>query len=185
MDTWLSLNNDGTYVGSGRFGWTNELPGPDFEGHVRTQDKWRFTESQGTVGISPEMFAEFIFSYQFPVQERFGSNCYGCCEPLDKRWHIVKEIPNLRRVSISPWADIASMAENLEDRYIFSMKPNPTDLAMDEFDEGRIRTQLRDALNKTRDCHVEVIMKDNHTIGNDPLRVVRWVQIAREEAEAL
>ncbi len=33
------------------------------------------------------------------------------------------------------------------------------------------------------DCRVEVIMKDNHTIGNDPRRVVRWVQIAREEAE--
>ena len=26
-------------------------------------------------------------------------------------------------------------------------------------------------------------MKDNHTIGNDPRRVTRWVEIAREEAE--
>jgi hypothetical protein len=30
---------------------------------------------------------------------------------------------------------------------------------------------------------VEVIMKDNHTIRNDPTRVTRWCQIAREEAE--
>jgi hypothetical protein len=30
-----------------------------------------------------------------------------------------------------------------------------------------------------------MIMKDNHTIGRDPRRVVRWVQIAREEAESL
>jgi len=37
----------------------------------------------------------------------------------------------------------------------------------------------------TRDCRLEVIMKDNHTIGNDPSRVVRWVRIAREEAERL
>ena len=37
----------------------------------------------------------------------------------------------------------------------------------------------------TRNCRVEVIMKDTHTIGNDPQRVVRWVQIAREEAERL
>jgi hypothetical protein len=28
-----------------------------------------------------------------------------------------------------------------------------------------------------------VIMKDNHTIANDPHRVTRWVQMAREEAE--
>ena len=32
----LSLNNDGAYVGSGGFGWTRELPQPDFDGKVRT-----------------------------------------------------------------------------------------------------------------------------------------------------
>jgi hypothetical protein len=26
-------------------------------------------------------------------------------------------------------------------------------------------------------------MKDNHTIRNDPQRVIRWVQIAHKEAE--
>jgi hypothetical protein len=181
----LSLNNDGTYVGSGGFGWSDELPRSDFTGHVRTQDMWGFTESQETVGVSPDMFAEFIFPYQLPIQERFGLNCYGCCEPLDKRWHIVKEIPNLRRVSVSPWADIGNMAEKLGDQYIFSMKPRPSDLAMADFDEERIRAELRDALHKTRECRVEVIMKDNHTIRNDPQRVVRWVEIARQESEAL
>ncbi len=181
----FSLNNDGTYVGSGGFGWTHELPQPDFDGHVRTCDMWGFGESQETVGVSPQMFAEFVFPYQLPILERFGLNCYGCCEPLDKRWHIVQQIPNLRRVSVSPWADLARMAEMLGDRYIYSMKPRPTDLAMDGFDEDRIRAELREALRVTRDCRVEVIMKDNHTIRNDPQRVIRWVQIAREEAEAL
>jgi hypothetical protein len=73
----------------------------------------------------------------------------------------------------------------LGDRYIFSMKPSPTDLAMTGFDEERIRSELRESLEKTRGCRVEVLMKDNHTIRNDPQRVVRWVKIAREEAEAL
>ncbi len=131
------------------------------------------------------MFAEFIFPYQLPILERFGLNCYGCCEPLDKRWNVVAQIPNLRRVSMSPWADWAKMAEVLGGRYIFSLKPSPTDLAMDAFDEERIRTELREALQITRECRVEVIMKDNHTIRNDPSRVLRWVQIARDEAENL
>ena len=26
-------------------------------------------------------------------------------------------------------------------------------------------------------------MKDNHTIGHDPQRVIRWVRIAREEID--
>ena len=77
------------------------------------------------------------------------------------------------------------MAERFGADYILSMKPNPADLARDSFDAERIRAGLRRDLQDTRDCRVEVIMKDNHTIRDDPRRVVRWVQIAREEAEAL
>jgi hypothetical protein len=181
----LSLNNDGTYVGSGGFGWSHELPQPDFGGKVRTIDMWGFGESQETIGVSPQMFAEYILPYQIPILERFGLNCYGCCEPLDKRWEYIKDIPRLRRVSVSPWANIADLAGMLGDRFIMSIKPSPTPLALSSFDEEEVRRELRDALEPTRDCRVEVIMKDNHTIGQDPRRVVRWVQIAREEAERL
>jgi len=181
----LSLNNDGTYVGSGGFGWSRELPQPDFAGQVRTRDMWGFAESQETVGVSPTMFAEFIFPYQLPLLERFGLNCYGCCEPLDKRWHLIQRIPRLRRVSVSAWANVHAMAEQLGDRYIFSWKPRPADLAAPHFDEDAIRQYVRETLRATRDCRVEVIMKDNHTIGRDPRRVVRWVEIVREEIERL
>ena len=94
-------------------------------------------------------------------------------------------MPNLRRVSVSPWADKQKMADYLEDKYIYSLKPSPTDLAMATFGEAYIRAGLREALQITKDCRVELIMKDNHTIGNDPQRVIRWAQIAREEAERL
>ena len=172
----LSLNCDGTYVGSGGFGWTRELPQPGFEeGHVRARDMWGFAESQETVGVSAAMFAEFVFPYQLPILERFGLNCYGCCEPLDKRWHIVEKIPRLRRVSVSAWASIPAMAEMLGGRFIFSWKPNPAYLAMESFDEDLIRNELRDAMRicRAHGCSMEVIMKDCHTIRNDPRRVVR------------
>lgn len=182
----LFLNNDGSYVGSGGFGWTHELPQPDFNGHVRPIDMWGFAESQETVGISPEMFEEFIFPYQLSLLERFGLNCYGCCEPLDSRWHVVAKFPRLRRVSMSPWANVEVMAERLGNRYIFSWKPHPGVLAADTFDEEFVRQTLRRGLQalKKNDCRVEIIMKDCHTIRNDPQRVIRWVQIAKEEAEA-
>jgi hypothetical protein len=179
----LSLNNDGTYVGSGGFGWTHELPQPDFTGRVRPIDMWGFGESQETVAVSPGMFAEFIFPYQLSILERFGLNCYGCCEPLDSRWHVVEKIPRLRRVSISAWANIPKMAERLGDRYIFSMKPAPSDLALPSFEEDYLRLKLRQAFRDSRGCRVEAIMKDNNTIRGDPQRVMRWVQIARQEAE--
>lgn len=181
----LSPNYDTSYVGSGGFGLINELPQADFSGRVRTIDMWGFGESQETVGISPRMFEEFIFPYQLPILERFGLNCYGCCEPLDKRWHVVKQFPRLRRISVSPWANRAKMAEYLEDRYIYSLKPNPADLAMEYFDEYRIRAEIREDLLITRDCRVEVIMKDVTTLRHDPQRAIRWVKIVREEAERI
>lgn len=181
----LSLNNDGTYVGSGGFGYTHELPQGDFNDHVRTRDMWGFSESQETIQISPRMFAEFVFPYQLPILERFGLNCYGCCEPLDKRWEVVARSPRLRRVSVSPWANWADMADQLGARYIYSLKPNPADLAGLTIDAAKIRADLRKALQLTRNCRVEVIMKDNHTIGNNPANVIDWCRIAKEEADSL
>ena len=182
----LTLNNDNTYIGSGGFGFTDELPQKGFDGRsVRTADLWGFAESQETVGVSSDMFEEFIFPYQLSLTERFGLNCYGCCEPLDKRWHVVKHIPRLRRVSVSAWADFEKMAEYLGSHYIYSFKPIPTDLAVPVIDEGRIRAYLRRILEITRGCQIEIIMKDNNTIGKNPQNVINWCRIAREESERI
>jgi hypothetical protein len=179
----LPLNTEGAYVGSGGFGWTTELPANDFDpAKVRTIDMWGFAESQETVDVSPEMYNEFIFPYQKTILERFGLNCYGCCEPLDKRWKYVRNFPRLRRVSVSPWADVERMAEFLRGDYIFSLKPSPVPLAQPIVDEDALRQELRRSLKAARDCRVELIMKDNHTLGGNPQNAVRWVRIAREEA---
>ncbi len=179
----LSLNSDGTYVGSGGYGYTNELPQDDFDGRVRCADMWGFTESQETVNVSPDMYEEFIFPYEKPIMDRFGLTCYGCCEPVHSRWHIVKRHHNLRRVSCSPWADVEKMAEYLEDKYILSVKPAPAAISTPAIDEESIRQGLRKVLDVTEDCIVELIMKDNHTLGKRPDNAVRWCQIAKEEVE--
>lgn len=181
----LALNNNGTFVASGGYGWTDELPQAGFEGKVRTMDMWGFSESQITVGVSPRMFEEFIFRYQLPLLEKFGLNGYGCCEPLDKRWHVIEKIPRLRRVSVSKWAKLEDMAEKLGNRYILSMKPDPVDISTPEIDEEKIRLKIREALRVTRNCRVELCMKDNHTLGKRPENIIRWCKIAKEEAEAL
>jgi len=180
----LSLNNNHAYVGSGGIGYSRELPARSLEGAgVQPRDMWCLTESQETIGVSPAQFEEFVFQYQLPIQERFGLNCYGCCEPLDSRWHIVKKIPRLRRVSVSPWADQEKMAGMLGKDYIFSRKPAPSPLAVPHVDEAVVREDIRRTLEITRGCVVELIMKDNHTLGGNPQNLVRWVQIAREEIE--
>jgi len=180
----LSLNNDG-FVGSTALGYTNELPSNNYNGKVKTLDMWGFAESQDTDGISPKMFEEFIFKYQLPILARFGHNCYGCCEPLERRWYLIKNIPNLRRVSVSPWANLKKMAEYLEDKYIYSMKPNPCYISVANMDEDFIRKTIHKALEITKGCMVEIIINSTHTIGKNPNNLINWVRIVREEIEKI
>lgn len=182
----LSLNNNSSYVGSGGTGYSRELPKEDiFTSGIKTGDLWGFCESQETGQVSPQMFEEFVFQYQLPFLKRFGLNCYGCCEPLDKRWHIVKKAPNLRRVSVSAWADPIKMAEFLANKYVYSYKPNPAELAVPDINEDSIRSKIKNILNITKGCVLEIIMKDNHTLGKNPKNIINWTRIVREEINKL
>lgn len=179
-----SLNNENDYNGSGSIGYTADLPSggtPAATGTVRERDLWVLLESQETVGVGPEQFEEFIFPYQQSIARRFGKVYYGCCEPVHNRWHIVKRIPNLARVSVSPWADQSFLAGSFGRDYVFSRKPNPALISTGVFDEAAIRADLRGTLEAAAGCRLEIIMKDVHTLNNEPGRLARWVQIAREE----
>ena len=177
----LALNTAGTYVGSGGFGFTDELPGNDFAGRATTRQMWGFCDSQETVAVNPEMYGEFILPYHKRILERFALNCYGCCEGYDSRWQYVKQLPNLRRISVSPWADWSTVPELLGGNYIASVKPKPTPLAMPNMDEEVVRHDCRRAAEETKGGICEFIMKDNNTLGGNPRNATRWVEIMREE----
>ena len=181
----LTLNNENDYIGSGGMGYTRELPdGSRATGDsVRRQDLWALVESQETVGVGPELFEEFVFPYQKRIAEQYGFCYYGCCEPVNSRWHILKRIPNLRSVSVSPWADEEIMAEELAGDYVYSRKPKPTMISTKDFDEELIRADIRHTLDVAGGCNIEFLMKDVHTLNGEPERLARWVRIAREEID--
>jgi len=178
----LTLNNASDYVGSGGHGYTTELPQAGYvDGEpARMKDLWVLSESQETVGVGPEQFAEFVFPYQLPIVEMFGLTYYGCCEPVHSRWHVIKQIPNLRSVSVSPWCDEEMMAEALRGRYVYCRKPNPAMISTPRFDDDAIRQDIRHTLELTGPRNVEFAMKDVHTLSGDPARLGRWVRLARE-----
>ncbi len=178
----LTLNNEYDYIGSGSIGYTGELPQSDYpEGMpARRKDLWVLSESQETVGISPQMFAEFIFPYQLPIIEKFGLCYYGCCEPVETRWETLKTIPNLRKVSVSPWCDEEVMAAALQNNYNYCRKPNPTLISCPQWDEELILEDLRRTMRVAGHCNLEFAMKDVHTVANQPWRLARWVELARQ-----
>lgn len=178
----LSLNNDDTYHSSGGNGYTEDLPAPGFDpDRVRPIDMWASAESQELAGVSPAMHAEFALAYEKELLAPFGLNGYGCCEPLERKLDDVLTIPNIRRISIAPFADVEICAEQLRDAAIFSWKPNPAHL-IGAFDEERIRAYIRHAVDVTQahGCVLEIVLKDTHTCEHRPERFDRWVQIARE-----
>ncbi|MGD0089722.1 MAG: hypothetical protein ABSE73_07365 [Planctomycetota bacterium] len=182
----LSLKNENDYVGSGGVAYTDELPQKDWQPGlpVRLRDLWGFAESQETVNCSPAMFAEFVLPYQVPLLEKFGLNCYGCCEGVHLRIDaLLKHVPRLRRVSVAPWADQRIMAEKLAGRCVFSRKPNPA-LVCVAMDEDIVRKDLRETLSIAGKQPLEIILKDTHTVENQAPRITRWVQIALEEVQA-
>lgn len=111
---------------------------------------------------------------------KFGSVYYGCCEPVHTRWDVLKHLPNLQRVSISPWCDQRAMAEALGREFVFSRKPNPTLISTSRFNEEAILADLRETLTVARGCRLEILMKDVHELAGEPQRVARWVELARQ-----
>jgi hypothetical protein len=182
----LTLNNEDDYVGSGSIGYTNALPRPGWqEGDpITAGELWGLSESQETVGVSPKLFEEFILPYQLPVISRFGLSYYGCCEPVHTRIRLIKQIPNLRRVSVSPWADEDIMARECSKEIIYCRKPKPTLISTEIFDEDAIRQDIRNTLQAAGGCNLEFAMKDVHTLNDQPWRLGRWVALAREESAA-
>jgi hypothetical protein len=181
----LSLNNDGTYHSSGGVGYTDELPAPGFDPqHVRPCDIWASAEAQEMAQVSPEMHEEFVLRYERRLLEPFGLNGYGCCEDLTRKLDRVLTIPNIRRISISPWADVDSCAEQIGRRAIFSWKPHPSHL-VGSFSPERIRDYIRHTIEAAGDCTLEMILKDTHTCENHPERFTIWTRIARELVDAV
>ncbi|WP_419075202.1 hypothetical protein [Ruthenibacterium lactatiformans] len=173
----LLYTNTEDYVGSGGFGYTSQLP-PQAN---TAKDMWGFVESQETVSVDPAMYGEFIFPYQKELASRFGLNYYGCCEPYEKRWEYVKQIPNLRRVSVCPWSNLSTIPTLLKKDYVACIKLNPAPLAQSRLDEEHVRSICRNAAKQAKNGICEFIMKDTHTLGKNPQNAVRWVEIMREE----
>ena len=176
----LAYNND-TWSGGG-FLCTDELPPADSDPtRIRPRDMWGRTMSQIFSAVSPDMHEEFALQYECRWLHRFGLTYYGCCEPLDRKVDILrKNVPNLRKISMSPWIDVDIAAENVGTDYVFSYKPNPAVLTDEGWDPPRIRRDLKALLDRLEGLHVELIMKDISTVCYKPKRLWEWTRIASE-----
>jgi hypothetical protein len=180
----LSLDCDNTRIGSGGYGYTGQLPGAGFNPQaVRPADMWGCSNAQIFSDISPAMHWEFAVEHDLRWLARWGLLYYGCCEPLDRKIDILRRIPNLRKISASPWCRTARLVEKVGADYVLSRKPNPAVFASDTWSLEWARQDLTEFLAAARGCHVELIMKDISTVRRDPRRLWEWARMAMEVAQ--
>jgi hypothetical protein len=164
--------------------YAEELPDPAISGESVTRNKlWGFFASQEYAMISPQMHYEFLLQYQMPIMERMGLVAYGCCEDLTKKIDILRKIPNLRRIAVTPWADVTKCAEQIGKDYVMSWRPNPSLMISNDWDPQRIKDIVKKALLDAKDSVIDITLKDVITVKDEIWRVKEWVKIVREVTE--
>ena len=150
-------------------------------GKVLRKHVWGRGMAQILATVSKEMHEEFDINYMKKLMADFGLNYYGCCEPLDKKMDIVEKLPNLRKVSITPWADVDIAAEAIGKKYVLANKPNPAAVAT-RLDEEALRKEIGRTLKavKRNGCSCDIVLKDISSAGNDVNNLIRWEKIVME-----
>lgn len=179
----LALDNRNVRVGSGGYGYCDELPGDDFDrDYVKPHNMWGCSNAQIFSEVSPQMHWDFAVEHDLRWLRRWGLNYYGCCEPLHQKLDVLRRIPNLRKISVSAWCDLEAMVCEMGRDCVLSVKPSPAILAEDTWDPDQARRTLRRIVGVTEgSAHVEIIMKDISTVRYQPQRLWEWAQIAMEE----
>ncbi len=185
----LVLNNGNQCTCGSCCNFTTRLPVQPVEpGHVRLRDMWGYMDSQETVGVSPDLFAEQIFPHYRQLAELFGRVYWGCCEPADPFWErSLSRVPNLGAISISRWADQSFMADALDGKgIVFSRKPDPNLLGIHPaLDETAWSAEIRKTLSIVvpRNIPLEFVVRDVYSMHGNLDKPRRAVELAQAEID--
>ncbi len=157
------------------------LPHEPDAGHYTCRDIWFRTMAQMFSSVSPAAHDEFDLQYTIPLASRCAYTYYGCCEPLHDRIDRLKQYPNLRKIGVSPWADVEKSAEAIGGRYVLSRKPNPANVAL-RTDPEVIRREISETarLCLKYGCPCDITLKDISTVGYRPQNLIEWAQTASD-----
>ncbi|MDR3147477.1 MAG: hypothetical protein LBU00_03750 [Treponema sp.] len=162
--------------------YCDELPAKDWDGgRVRFKDIWFRGMAQLFSSASPEMQDEFDLQYMRQLMDKCGLSYYGCCEPLDRFIPYLKKVPNMRKIGVSPWANVRSSAEQMGGDYVFARKPNPANVARD-FNRDVVEQEITETIEACMEngCPYEFVLKDISTVGGTPHNLIAWSKAVTE-----
>jgi len=106
---------------------------------------------------------------------------YGCCEPLDNKLGLLKTVPNIRKLGVSPWSNVRLCAEQMRGDYVFARKPNPAFVA-GTFSAETVITEISETLEACIEhgCPCELVLKDISTVTYKPQNIIEWNKVVQE-----
>lgn len=178
----IDSNADNQIIGSGPLGYVSCLPEPSHSSnHLSINHIWGWAEAQEAGIFSPDMFNEFFLPYIAKVANKFGLISYGCCEKLEDRvQNILNKISNIRSVAISPWNSDKKMAEILGNKYTYCRKIMPSYISAENVEWGLLEKEIKDIHNATKDCNLQLVIRDVYDINRDFKRLTTWAKLARK-----
>jgi len=158
-------------------GPARELPSADFAGKIRAKDVWGRCAAQIFGSVSPAMHDEFDLAYNEKLFADCGLVYYGCCEPMDRKVDILrKRFKNLRKISITPWADPERAAANIGKDFVLAAKPSPAHVSQPVFNAAVVEKEITGYVEacQRHGTTCEFVLKDISTIANNPLTLAAW-----------
>jgi hypothetical protein len=156
--------------------YTDDLPAKDYDGgKVRMKDVWFRGKAQLFATASPAMQDEFDLHYMRGLMDKCGLSYYGCCEPLHKFIPYLRKVPNMRKIGVTPWADVKVSAEEIGGDYVIARKPNPAMVA-NHFNAEAVKKEIEETVELCRanNCPYEFVLKDISTVGHKPQNLIDW-----------
>ncbi len=160
--------------------YNTSLPPREADEKVRLKNVWFRGTAQMFSTVSPAMHEEFEMQYLRPLMDMCGLVYYGCCEPLERKIPLLKTVPNMRKIGVSPWADIESSAEQIKGNYVFARKPNPAQVAVN-LDAEAVEKEIEDTVKVCLryGCPCEFVLKDISTVSCKPQNIIEWNRVVQ------
>ena len=94
---------------------------------------------------------------------------------------MLKQYKNLRKIGVSPWADVEKSAEAIGGNYVMSRKPNPAFVSK-ELNEEVVRKEIEDTVKLCvkYGCPCDITLKDISTVSYRPQNLMKWSAIASD-----
>ncbi len=179
----LGLFDNDPYVLHCTAARTSDLPEKNYSGgKITRKDIWGRGMAQIFASVSRAMHEEFDIPYMIETIGQCGLSYYGCCEPLDKKIDIIAKIPNLRKISVTPWADVDVAAEAIGRKYVLASKPNPAAVSVPVLDKEVLKAEIGRILAacKRNNCSCDIALKDLSTCHHRPQNLFEWEQTVME-----